>query len=416
GLSIDKPNTMNSYDGFGRPEANLFTTPYGPQNYQEVLEDITQDKTKPHFYEERHSYNRQDDPSTGTNGEWNLDMDGTRRLMWWEAMSGGVGGWFGFYEEGSFPFGGHPYPNSEQLKAHREFWVENNRFLLNLEVDSTFSNGYGLLTTDNKNYIVYKENTSNIQFRISNIDQILPIIALDTKLAYKELYLGELPVGNHDWELPYISDWVIAIGNFEQSQALHPSDTTINNNVSLDEFSFSQPNNKIILEWATESEKNLIRFEVEKSVIDDSLDWNTIGFLVSKGTNETGDAYSFTDQPDYKNNFSFYRLKMVFLDNSFTYSENIKVENTPTNFSLNQNYPNPFNSLTTIEFSLPYNSIVDLSIYNILGQKIISLVNEELETGYYSYNLDASKLSSGVYYYRLISRDHLRTKKMLYIK
>lgn len=416
GLNLEKQNTINSYDGFGRLEANLFTTPYGPQNYNEVLEDISHDKTKPHFYEERHSYNRQDAASTITNGDWDLDMDGTRRLMWWEAMSGGVGGWFGFYEDGSFPFGGHPYPNSEQLKTHREFWIENNRFLLNLEVDSTFSNGYGLLTDDDKNYIIYKENTSNVQFRLSNLDQVFPIIAVDTKLTYNELYLGELPSGNHDWELPYISDWVIAVGNFEQSQSFQPSDTTTQNNVELDEFLFSQPNNNIKLEWATESEKNLIRFEVEKSILGDSLDWQTIGFLVGKGTNETGYVYSFTDRPDYKNNLLFYRLKMVFLDNSFVYSENIRVENTPTDFSLNQNYPNPFNNSTIIEFSLPYNSNVDLSIYNILGQKIISLVNEELETGYYSYNLDASKLSSGVYYYRLISRDHLLTKKMLYVK
>jgi len=413
GMQFAQKSIVNSYDGFGRLDANLFTTPYGPQSYGEVIEDISRDKTKPHFYEERHSYNRQDDPSTGTNGEWNLDMEGTRRLMWWEAISGGVGGWFGFYEEESSPFGGHPYPNSEQLKTHREFWIEKERFLINLEVDSSFSNGYGLKTPDYMNYIVYKENSNKLQFKTSNSDQILPIIALDTKLAYKEIYLGDLPAGDHNWELPYISDWVIAVGNFEHSQSFHPSDTTLQNNIYLNEFSFTQPNNNVVLEWTAKSEINLVRFEVEKSFESDSLDWQTVGFLVGKGT---GEIYSFTDAPDYKNNLILYRLKMVFLDNTFKYSEHIRVVNTPSDFNLNQNYPNPFNNSTTIEFSLPYNSIVDLSIYNILGQKISSLVNEELLTGNYTYNFNASNLSSGIYYYRLTSQENVQTKKMIYIK
>lgn len=78
-------------------------------------------------------------------------------------------------------------------------------------------------------------------------------------------------------------------------------------------------------------------------------------------------------------------------------------DNIPEKYSLLQNYPNPFNPVTVISFQLPSYSKVSLKIYDVLGREIASLVNEEKPAGYYRINFDASKLSSGVYFYRIMA-------------
>lgn len=90
-------------------------------------------------------------------------------------------------------------------------------------------------------------------------------------------------------------------------------------------------------------------------------------------------------------------------------------------FSLSQNYPNPFNPSTTIKYSIPvadakFASITKLLVYDILGRKVGTLVNQELKPGNYEVKFNASGLSSGVYYYRLISGSYQLSKKMLLIK
>jgi N-acetylneuraminic acid mutarotase len=88
----------------------------------------------------------------------------------------------------------------------------------------------------------------------------------------------------------------------------------------------------------------------------------------------------------------------------------------PKAFALYQNYPNPFNPTTTIEFSLPYSSMVTLKIYNILGEEVSTLVSEVLFTGKYEYRWNTSNLQSGVYLYRLEAEDFVDIKKMILMK
>ena len=88
----------------------------------------------------------------------------------------------------------------------------------------------------------------------------------------------------------------------------------------------------------------------------------------------------------------------------------------PTEYTLEQNYPNPFNPATKITFSLPKDGMTSLSVYNLLGEKVASLVNEELQAGVHSYSFDASQLSSGIYFYKLDSDQVSLTKKMMLIK
>lgn len=90
--------------------------------------------------------------------------------------------------------------------------------------------------------------------------------------------------------------------------------------------------------------------------------------------------------------------------------------NVPSNYSLSQNYPNPFNPATSINFEIPKSSLVKIKVMDITGRVLDVLVNENLSTGIYKVNWDASKYSSGVYFYSLESKDFSETKKMLMIK
>lgn len=88
----------------------------------------------------------------------------------------------------------------------------------------------------------------------------------------------------------------------------------------------------------------------------------------------------------------------------------------PEKFSLNQNYPNPFNPSTNIAFDIANAGFVKITIYNSLGKEVETLVNENLTPGSYQVDWNAAKVTSGVYFYRLESRDFVATKKMLLVK
>ena len=89
---------------------------------------------------------------------------------------------------------------------------------------------------------------------------------------------------------------------------------------------------------------------------------------------------------------------------------------TPAVYSLSQNYPNPFNPETTIKFSLPKNSFVTLKIYDIAGREVAALVNQKLNSGTFEYKFDASKLTSGIYLYRISTKEFTETKRMMLLK
>jgi carboxyl-terminal processing protease len=88
----------------------------------------------------------------------------------------------------------------------------------------------------------------------------------------------------------------------------------------------------------------------------------------------------------------------------------------PLTYLLTQNYPNPFNPVTTINYQIPKTGIVELVVFNLLGEKIAILVNGEVKAGKHEVKFDASKLSSGVYFYQLKSSDFVGTKKLLVMK
>ena len=88
----------------------------------------------------------------------------------------------------------------------------------------------------------------------------------------------------------------------------------------------------------------------------------------------------------------------------------------PENFSLSQNYPNPFNPVTNINFSIPKSGFVKIAVYDLLGRKVAEIVNSEMTAGNYTADFDASQLSSGIYFYTLVSGSFTDTKRMVLVK
>jgi hypothetical protein len=87
-----------------------------------------------------------------------------------------------------------------------------------------------------------------------------------------------------------------------------------------------------------------------------------------------------------------------------------------TSYNLNQNYPNPFNPSTVISYSVPKSQFVTLKIYNLLGQLVTTLVNQQQNAGSYQVTFNAEKLSSGIYFYTLNAGSFNSVKKMILLK
>ncbi|GIK23448.1 MAG: T9SS type A sorting domain-containing protein [Ignavibacteriaceae bacterium] len=134
------------------------------------------------------------------------------------------------------------------------------------------------------------------------------------------------------------------------------------------------------------------------------------------GTTTEPKSYSFIDSKLETGNYN-YRLKQIDLDGSFAYSNtiNIKIEQ-PFVFTLDQNYPNPFNPVTSIQYAIANKQFVKLIVYDVLGNEIAVLVNEEKPAGKYEVSWNASNLASGVYIYRLQSGLFVSSKKMMLLR
>ncbi|MBS4028348.1 MAG: T9SS type A sorting domain-containing protein [Ignavibacteriales bacterium] len=111
--------------------------------------------------------------------------------------------------------------------------------------------------------------------------------------------------------------------------------------------------------------------------------------------------------------------KMQTVNNSNTLSKQTGTQTPsekPKVFALEQNFPNPFNPVTVIRYQLPVNSVVQLKIYDVLGKEVTTLVNGYEEAGYKSVEFDASKLSSGIYFYKMVAGKYVATKKLAVMK
>jgi len=184
--------------------------------------------------------------------------------------------------------------------------------------------------------------------------------------------------------------------------------------VELTSFTASVNNGNVNLNWVTATETNNQGFEVQRKTEDG--EFNNLGFVGGFGTTTKPKAYSFMDSKVQSGSYT-YRLKQIDLDGTYEYSPEVEVDvTTPIEYALEQNYPNPFNPSTVIKYSIPQDGMVTLNVFNLLGEKVATLVNGIQQAGRYEVNFDASKLASGIYVYTINSGSFNSVKKMLLMK
>jgi hypothetical protein len=221
--------------GRGRSHSELDVRSYSgssdagqPFSYDDALNKLNSDLSRPHLYEERFSYMR--------DGAWT--MENTRRAIWHYTLAGGMGAWWGFYEFGVAGSPLPPYPNPEQLATVNQFW--ENRFTLDMEPANHLTDGFALRTSSNTRFVFYKENTSSIQMDLSGMIAPQPAVAVDSLTAYTEIDLGVLSSDNHTWIAPHASDWAIAVGEFDVVMDFLLPDFDDDGDVDLEDFGHFQ--------------------------------------------------------------------------------------------------------------------------------------------------------------------------------
>ncbi|MFA5011869.1 MAG: T9SS type A sorting domain-containing protein [Ignavibacteria bacterium] len=188
--------------------------------------------------------------------------------------------------------------------------------------------------------------------------------------------------------------------------------------VALSSFSSVVSNRNIKLNWVTDNEQNNAGFQIQRSAFSgQSTEWQSVGFVNGNGTKSTPTNYSFEDKNLNTGKYK-YRLKQVDNNGNFEYFElSGEVEvGVPKKYDISQNYPNPFNPVTKINFDLPENGLVNIRLYDMLGREVAVIVNEVRNAGYHTVQFDASKLSSGIYFYKMSAGKFNGIKKMAVIK
>lgn len=193
--------------------------------------------------------------------------------------------------------------------------------------------------------------------------------------------------------------------------------------VELASFVSSVSGNNVTLNWSTVSESGNTGFDIERSIVNSQTSnvWSKVGNVVGNGTTTNINNYSFTDRNLSTGKYN-YRIKQIDFNGNFEYfnlSNEVNI-GVPVKFDLSQNYPNPFNPSTKINYDLPVDGKVNISLYDISGRQVAILVNEVKTAGYYTVNFNASSLSSGTYFYRISTEGNgsnfTATKKMMLIK
>lgn len=179
----------------------------------------------------------------------------------------------------------------------------------------------------------------------------------------------------------------------------------------------TQNDKSVLLNWDENSESDISHYTIYKGALP--------GFMPSKYTvlaTSTLNSYSDTEIADYK---VYYKISAFDMSgNESDYSNEASIlfvgvedeDALPTKFALLQNYPNPFNPTTQISFSLANLSQINISIYNVLGQKVAEVINKTLDAGNHTVKFDGSNLVSGFYLYKLETPHYSKIMKMMLIK
>jgi hypothetical protein len=190
--------------------------------------------------------------------------------------------------------------------------------------------------------------------------------------------------------------------------------------VELTSFTGAFVGNDVQLKWSTVTELNNRGFEIQRSINGSSF--ATVAFVEGHGTTTEQKQYLYTDRNiESRVNYS-YRLKQLDYNGTYEYSQVVNVGySLPLEFALEQNYPNPFNPTTNIIYAVPVKSNVTLDVYNLIGQKVATLFEGNIEAGKHSAEFNASSMSSGIYFFKLTAvgengKQFSSSKKMTLLK
>ena len=250
---------------------------------------------------------------------------------------------------------------------------------------------------------------------------ISPAIAAQNYLIIQSQNSIFVPLGSQ-----ICSDYIIV--NKGASYITEDTNGTCNNTIltrlgkavsSVELLSFEagiDENQHILLTWKTVNEKNDFGFNIERFNPDNQT-FEKIGFIPSHRNSYAKNTYSFIDKASRLDRNYNYRLIQVNNDNSSSILNTIKVNALiPQEYFLSQNYPNPFNPSTKINYRIPVQGHVMLKIYDVLGNEVSVLVNEDKPAGNYEVTFDLTDLPSGIYFYELTAGNFIQTKKMILIR
>lgn len=185
--------------------------------------------------------------------------------------------------------------------------------------------------------------------------------------------------------------------------------------VELISFNYELLNRTVKLNWITATETNNSGFSVERKTPSDER-WDEVGFVPGSGTTTEYRSYIFIDESVIPGNYN-YRLKQIDYNGQYEHSNKIEVVlNSPNKISLKQNYPNPFNPSTNIQYAIGSKQFVQLKVFDVLGNEVITLVDEEKSAGTYGVEFSAKGLSTGIYFYKLQAGSFVDIKKMILLR
>jgi hypothetical protein len=188
--------------------------------------------------------------------------------------------------------------------------------------------------------------------------------------------------------------------------------------VELQSFEAEALGHAVRLNWITGTEQDNRSFILERSVSGGA--WIEIARINGQGNSTTTSSYTYIDENLTPGTVYHYRLKSQDMNGVVEQlSELMAVPlsgETPENYSLAQNYPNPFNAVTELSYAIASAGHVQLTVYDVTGRLVATLVNREQPAGDYRVTFDAGNLPSGVYIYQLKSGDFVSQQKMVLLK
>lgn len=325
-------------------------------------------------------------PDGGTG--WDRAIVGTTPIPGWNGGTiinypGNTGTGMAFM---SYQFGGAtandtwlitPQLMNVQAGDSLKFWIRKfGTYLDNLDIK--------ISTTTNSSTAAFTINLANLAYTAADSGWVLKSYAL----------VPAVPAGSNI----YIAFREVVANNLADGASFFIDDVTAGGvvvPVEFSAFSATSTGSDVQLSWSTATETNNQGFYVERKSANG--EFANIGFISGAGSSTSTKEYSFTDKGVNVGSYT-YRLKQVDFDGTSAYSKSVEVDvAAPNTFALSQNYPNPFNPSTKISFSLATDAKVTLSVFNVLGQEVATLVNGNISAGVHSVNFDASTLVSGLY-------------------